>query len=60
MAAAFGSYGWSGESVKQITELLQGAGFQVVYDGLRCQWAPDQERQELCRNYGRECAEAVK
>jgi len=32
----------------------------VVNEGLRCQWAPDQASQELCRKYGREFAEAVK
>ena len=58
-AAAFGSYGWSGEAVKQITALLQGAGFDVVNDGLRCQWNPDQATQETCRQYGRDFAAAV-
>ena len=58
-AAAFGSYGWSGEAVKQITALLQGAGFDVVNDGPRCQWNPDQATQETCRQYGRDFAAAV-
>lgn len=58
-AAAFGSYGWSGEAVKQITALLQGAGLDVVNDGLRCQWNPDQATQETCRQYGRDFAAAV-
>ena len=59
-AAAFGSYGWSGEAVKQITELLQGAGFALVNDGIRCQWVPDAAHMEECRQYGRAFAEAVK
>ncbi len=59
-AAAFGSYGWSGEAVKQITALLDGAGFEIVNDGLRCQWAPDEATQKLCRDYGREFASAVR
>lgn len=58
-AAAFGSYGWSGEAVKQITALLQSAGFDVVNDGLRCQWNPDQATQDACRQYGRDFAAAV-
>ena len=41
-AAAFGSYGWSGEAVKEITEMLKGAGFAIVNDGIRCQWVPDE------------------
>ena len=59
-AAAFGSYGWSGEAVKQITALLDGAGFEIVNDGLRCQWAPDEATRKLCRDYGREFASAIK
>ena len=59
-AAAFGSYGWSGEAVKQITELLQGAGFAVVNDGIRCQWVPDTAHMEECRRFGREFVEGLK
>lgn len=58
-AAAFGSYGWSGEAAKEIAELLQGAGFTVVNDGIRCQWVPDKEHLEECRRYGREFAGLV-
>lgn len=41
-AAAFGSYGWSGESVKSIENLLRDAGFKVVDANLRVQWVPEQ------------------
>ena len=58
-AAAFGSYGWSGESVKQITGLLKEAGFELVNDGLRCQWNPDMESQNLCRDFGRDFAKSL-
>ena len=59
-AAAFGSYGWSGEAVKQITTLLGEAGFTVVNDGLRCQWAPDQATLDHCRTFGREFANVIR
>ncbi|MBU3931098.1 MAG: anaerobic nitric oxide reductase flavorubredoxin [Proteobacteria bacterium] len=52
-AAAFGCYGWSGESVKVIKGQLEAAGFQVVDDGLRCLWNPDQKSIESCFEYGR-------
>ncbi|MBU4073883.1 MAG: anaerobic nitric oxide reductase flavorubredoxin [Proteobacteria bacterium] len=55
-AAAFGCYGWSGESVKVIKERLEAAGFQVVDDGLRCLWNPDQKSIESCFEYGRKLA----
>ena len=59
-AAAFGSYGWSGEAVKEITEMLKGAGFAIVNDGIRCQWVPDEAHLEECRAYGREFAKACR
>ncbi|HHZ00485.1 MAG TPA: anaerobic nitric oxide reductase flavorubredoxin [Tissierellia bacterium] len=52
-AAAFGSYGWSGEAVKIITEQLREAKFDVVNDGIRELWNPDEEALERCREFGR-------
>ena len=51
-AAAFGSYGWSGDAPKMITAALQGAGFEVVDDGIRALWVPDDEALTKCREYG--------
>lgn len=59
-AAAFGCYGWSGESVKVIKERLEAAGFQVVDDGLRCLWNPDQKSIESCFEYGRKIVGLLK
>jgi len=58
-AAAFGSYGWSGESVKLITGRLGEAGFDMVNDGLRLLWRPDEQGREQCRQWGRELAAAL-
>ncbi len=52
-AAAFGSYGWSGESVKIITDQLKEAKFDVVNEGIRELWNPDDEALERCREFGR-------
>lgn len=52
-AAAFGCYGWSGESVKIITEHLEKAGFQIVDEGLRALWNPDEESVERCVEFGK-------
>lgn len=52
-AAAFGSYGWSGEAVKQLTEGLQKSGLEVVNPGHRALWVPDAEALGECVNYGR-------
>ena len=55
-AAAFGCYGWSGESVKIIRDQLTAAGFDVVDDGQRCLWNPDRESVAACVEYGRALA----
>lgn len=58
-AAAFGSYGWSGEAIKILSERLSGSGFEVVNDGLRLTWAPDEESMQSCRDYGESFAKSV-
>lgn len=42
-AAAFGCYGWSGESVKILQKDLAEAGFDVVDAELRVNWNPTQD-----------------
>ena len=58
-AAAFGSYGWSGEATKLISAHLEDAGFELVNEGLRVQWAPDDEAINSCRNFGEEFTKAA-
>ncbi len=41
-AAAFGCYGWSGESVKILKERLADAGFTVIEDEVKSLWNPDE------------------
>ena len=55
-AAAFGCYGWSGESVKLITEDLKEAGFEIINDGLKSLWNPDEDAIKECVVFGREIA----
>jgi len=52
-AAAFGCYGWSGESPKLLSESLVKAGFELVDDGFKCLWEPDAAAVEAAREYGR-------
>lgn len=58
-AAAFGSYGWGGGSVKIINARLQEAGFELVNDGISKLWVPDQTSIEDCKEYGREFAKVL-
>jgi anaerobic nitric oxide reductase flavorubredoxin len=41
-AAAFGCYGWSGESVRILQEKLKEAGFAVIEENVRSQWNPEE------------------
>lgn len=51
-AAAFGSYGWSGEAVRQISDELLDAGFRLINEGLRMLWVPDEAGLARCVAYG--------
>lgn len=59
-AAAFGAYGWSGESVKMITERLKEGGFTIVNDGLKLLWNPDTEGEASCVEFGKSFARESK
>ncbi len=52
-AVAFGSYGWSGEAVKLITEELRKSGFEIVNDGIRCMWTPDSDAEKELIEFGK-------
>lgn len=58
-AAAFGSYGWSGDAVKQLTAGLAEAGIEVVDDGIQKLWVPDNSVLNECREYGRQFASKI-
>ena len=55
-AAAFGCYGWSGESVKIITQLMAEAGFEVMEDSFKNQWNPDVDAQKAAVEFGKNIA----
>jgi flavorubredoxin len=57
-AAAFGCYGWSGESVKVINELMADAGFEVINEGYRNLWNPDADSQGAAVEFGKKIAMA--
>ena len=59
IGAAFGSYGWSGEAVKQIETELTAMKFKMVEPGLRIQYVPDNNNLEACYEFGRKIGKAV-
>ena len=46
--------------MKIITEKLKEAGFEIVHDGLRASWSPDQQAIQGCIALGREVAEKLR
>lgn len=55
-AAAFGCYGWSGESVAKINSWLEKSGFELVNEGLKVLWNPDEEATAACKAFGKSVA----
>lgn len=58
-AAAFGAYGWSGESVQILSKALEESGFELVNEGLKTLWEPDEEILKTAREYGRDFVKAL-
>jgi flavorubredoxin len=59
VAAAFGSFGWSGEAVKLVEERLKGLRFKLVAPSLTLRFRPTEEDLAACRKFGEEAAQAV-
>lgn len=55
-AAAFGCYGWSGESVKVLNDLMEDAGFETIDNGFKNHWNPDVDAQESAIKFGEKIA----
>jgi len=60
IGAAFGCYGWSGESVKIIEEHLAKCKIPVAAEGIRAKWQPKAEDLARCREFGGAVASAIK
>ncbi|MFC2023064.1 MBL fold metallo-hydrolase [Chloroflexota bacterium] len=60
IGAAFGCYGWSGESVKIIMEHLNHCQIPVVAEGVLAKWQPKPEDLAKCRELGHIVARAIK
>ncbi len=59
VGAAFGSYGWSGEAVKEIRNTLTEMNVDLVGDGLGVRYVPVEAALEQCRALGAAVAERV-
>ncbi|MDR3567391.1 MAG: flavodoxin domain-containing protein [Syntrophobacteraceae bacterium] len=59
VGAAFGSYGWSGEAVKLISEWMREMNIGMVGDGLRVKYTPTKQDLDKCVELGRQVARAA-
>ena len=60
IGAAFGSYGWSGEAVKQIEEILAEMKVEKAGEGIRVKNVPDAGVLARCYEFGRTMAGTVR
>jgi len=56
VGAAFGSYGWSGEGVPQVNDILRKMKVDLVSEGVRVQFVPDEGDLDECRKLGKTVA----
>jgi len=59
VGAAFGSYGWSGEGVKQVAGHLEEMQIELVDEGLKVLYVPGEEDLARCRELGEKVARAI-
>ena len=59
IAAAFGSYGWSGEAVREIEEVLTEMKLEKTGEGIRVKNVPDAEALSRCYELGKDMAGQV-
>ena len=60
VGAAFGSYGWSGEAVKQLEALLTEMKIDIVGEGVRAEYVPDDETLKRCFDLGKQIGNKIK
>jgi flavodoxin short chain len=61
IGAAFGSYGWSGESVGMMNDTMKHVfGMEVMAPGFKLAGRPTGESLEQCRGFGREIVSKIK
>ncbi len=60
IGTAFGSFGWSGEAVKQMTAEMDAAGIEMIGKGLRNKYALKLEGGEECYKLGQAIATELK
>jgi flavorubredoxin len=56
----FGSYGWGGGAVRDMTEMAKKAGFEVHEPSIEIKYVPDKEDLKKCFDFGQQIAQKIK
>jgi len=59
IAAAFGSYGWSGEAVKIIEDQLRNLKLKIAFEGLSEKFYPNKEKVDQLKEFGKKFGEVM-
>ncbi len=57
---AFGSFGWGGQAVKQIEEIMKDLKWELPEEGMKIKYIPDEDELETVKNIGKKLAENLK
>ena len=60
VSAAFGAYGWSGEAVGLIEEILSRSKIPLVAESVRAKWQPKADDLARCRELGGKVGQVIK
>jgi flavorubredoxin len=59
LAAAFGSYGWSGEAPKIISDVLRGLKLKLMDEPAAFKFSPDNDKETALIEYGQKFSEKL-
>jgi flavorubredoxin len=59
VAGAFGSYGWAGGAVKELEDIVKGAGVEIVMPPIAARFMPDGSEIKACYEYGKTFAQKL-
>lgn len=60
LGAVFGSYGWSGEAVRQMSNILEEANFEMLEPAIKVKHVPTHDDLAQCRALGKALAIRIK
>jgi flavorubredoxin len=58
-ASVFGSYGWSGEAIKTVQDILASMRLKIAIEPIRVRMTPSEVDLAACVDFGRKFAESV-